>query len=300
MRSIRLPESAGPQPGTVVAGRYRLVRPLSSMLPSDVWVAEHRERKQRVAVELLPSSIANDAELVEGFLNEARSAARVAGESVARVLEYGVDTGGHAFVALDLPEGESLETRLLARHRLGPTELTAIVCDAAGALEQAHGFGVIHGSLRPANLFITMSERQTTKLLFSITRIMTDTVELVRRMTGGSSTASGISSSVSSHNVAYMSPEQVLGDEPLDHRTDLWSLAVIAFECLTGTLPFPGNTVGDRLVRICTAAPLLPSGLAALPPGFDGWFLRGVHKSKTQRFDSAREMADSLAALVMS
>lgn len=298
MRSIHLQVRAAPQAGRVIAERYRLVRPLLGVAPSNVWIAEHRGEARRIALEFLHPSIADDDELLEGFLREARAAARVVGERVAQVLDYGVDVGGHPFVALDLPDGESLETRLSARGRLGAVELTRIIGDAADALEQAHDLGLIHGSLKPANLFIAACDSsEHTKVLFSIARIMTDTLELVRRMTGRASRGG---SPDARSSVAYMSPEQVLGSEELDPHTDLWSLSVIAFECLTGALPFPGDTTGDRLVQICTAPPLLPSSLAQVPPGFEAWFLRGVNKSRKKRFVSAREMADSLRAICLS
>ena len=274
MISIDTQARAALTPGRVVAERYRLVRPLLGMAPSNTWLAEHREQGKRIALEFLPPSVSEDAELLEGFMNEARSAARVVGEGVARVVDFGVEVGGHPYVALDLPDGESLESRLLTRHRLGAPELARIVQDTAEALELAHAIGMIHGSLKPANLFITSSGPEATKLLFSVARIMTDTLELVRRMTGRATRTAAPAGSV-----AYMSPEQILGDEGLDHRTDLWSLAVIAFECLTGALPFLERL---RAIASSRSAPNLRCShrFSLLSPGFEGWFLRGVHKSK--------------------
>lgn len=96
----------------------------------------------------------------------------------------------------------------------------------------------------------------------------------------------------------YMSPEQIRGSRSLDHRTDLWSLAVIAFECLTGELPFRGENVGDVLVQICTCKARVPSALGAVPLGFDEWFLKGINKDPHERCASAREMAASLSAVL--
>jgi eukaryotic-like serine/threonine-protein kinase len=293
MRSIHLQRRALPQPGRVVAERYRLVRPLLGVAPSNLWIAEHREHSRRVALEFLHPSIADDAELLENFLREAGSAARVVGEGVARVLDYGVDAGGHPFVALDLPEGESLVTRLRAHGTLSLAELESVIGDSAEALQQAHELGLVHGNLKPANLFLAACDGQErTKVLFSIARITTDTLELVRQMTGRTSRrVPPEAPSAPYSGVAYMSPEQVLGSDELDFRTDLWSLAVVAFECMTGSLPFPGDTEGERLVQICTAPPLLSAGLARLPADFEGWFLRALDKSRDGRFASAREMA---------
>jgi serine/threonine protein kinase len=299
MRSIHLQRRAPPQPGRIVADRYRLVRPLLGVAPSNLWIAEHREHSRRIALEFLHPSIADDAELLEGFLREARATARVVGEGVARVLDYGVDVGGHPFVALDLPEGESLLTRLRTHGTLSLAELEGVIADSAEALQQAHELGLVHGNLKPANLFLaTCDGQERTKVLFSIARIMTDTLELVRQMTGRASRRVFLESQPEpGSKVAYMSPEQVLGSDPLDFRTDLWSLAVVAFECLTGALPFMGDTEGERLVQICTAPPFLPSALAQVPPDFEEWFLRGVNKSRDGRFASAREMAAAFRAI---
>src|SRR6185436_7073015 len=91
----------------------------------------------------------------------------------------------------------------------------------------------------------------------------------------------------------YQSPEQLLGHELIDERSDLWSLAVIAFEALTGTPAFSGASLGDRLVQICSGEPNLAPPDVALPPGFSAWFQKGVHKRPAERFGSAREMAEA-------
>lgn len=96
----------------------------------------------------------------------------------------------------------------------------------------------------------------------------------------------------------YQSPEQLLGHDAVDERSDLWSLAVIAFEALTGTAAFSGNTTGERLVQICSGEPNAVPADVALPAGFAGWFQKGVHKLPAQRFASARELADALGRLL--
>ena len=92
----------------------------------------------------------------------------------------------------------------------------------------------------------------------------------------------------------YMSPEQVRGSANLDHRTDLWALAIIACECLTGRYPFPGTTIGDLAVQICTEKPEAPSSLGPVPAGFDQWFFKGTSRKPSRRFASAEEMAAAL------
>jgi hypothetical protein len=91
-----------------------------------------------------------------------------------------------------------------------------------------------------------------------------------------------------------MSPEQVRGSIAVDHRTDLWALAIIACECLTGRYPFAGTTIGDLAVQICTEQPRAPSALGPVPAGFDQWFFKGTAKKPGRRFASVEEMAGAL------
>lgn len=255
----------------------------------NVWRARHVSRDLSVAIKFLDPAIAKDDALLEGFFWEVRSAAALSSEHVTKILDCGVERGTPYFV-MELLAGHTLEQRLV-RRTLSLVHLRRILGEASHALEEAHELGVVHRDLKPSNLFLAATGgSEKTKLLFGIAKIMNDTLELVRRMA---------SHPVAPPNtVAYMSPEQILGKSTLDHRTDLWSLAVIAFECVTGRLPFPGATLGERLVRICTAAPVLPSEVCAVPTGFDAWFMRGVNKLPAGRFGSALEMSNALGRVL--
>lgn len=258
--------------------------------PGNVWRAQHVARELPVAIKFLDPAIAEDEALLDGFFWELRAAAALSNEHATKILDCGIEAGTPYYV-MELLEGETLEQRLI-RRTLSTTDLNRIFAEASSALQEAHDLGVIHRDLKPANLFLTPARgRETTKLLFGIAKIMNDTLELVRKMANHAVAPP--------ETVAYMSPEQVLGKSTLDHRSDLWSLAVVAFECMTGRLPFPGLTLGDRLVRICTAAPLLPSEVCAVPTGFDAWFMRGVSKLPGERFGSALEMSEALTRLLV-
>lgn len=119
---------------------------------------------------------------------------------------------------------------------------------------------------------------------------MNDTLELVRTMARRAVAPAAAPT--------YMSPEQVLGTAPLGPACDVWSLAVIAFEAMTGELPFVGATLGERLVQICAGPARVPSALQpALPAGFDAWFARGVEKAPEDRWPSVHAMAEALRRL---
>jgi serine/threonine protein kinase len=287
-------------PELIVARRYRLKEPVDerSWQPGTnpgrgsaaLWRAERIREPGQVALKFLDPTIGEDAELLDGFFCEARAAAAVGNQHVAHILDYGIESGT-PYLVTEWLEGETLEARLRRECTLDPAQLERVFAETAQGLDEAHELGMIHRDLKPANLFLSRgSERETTKLIFGIAKIMNDTLGLVRRLARRASAPPD--------TVAYSSPEQVLGNPSLDQRSDLWSLSVIAFECLTGKLPFSGPTLGDRLVQICTASASPPSRYRAVPPGFDEWFARGVSKAPRERFASALHMADALTAVL--
>jgi serine/threonine protein kinase len=195
---------------------------------------------------------------------------------------------GTPYIVMELLNGESLEARLAERGRLDPFELDKVFSEVARAVNNAHDLGVVHRDLTPSNIFLAREGKdEVTKVLdFGIAKIKLDAP--------GIANASATRSGIFMGTPRYMSPEQVRSTRDVDHCTDLWSLGVVAFECLTGRCPFVGEATGELLVQICTAEPLVPSEVADVPSGFDAWFLKATSKEKSARFTSAREMADAL------
>src|SRR6185295_11400254 len=257
--------------GRVIAERYRLEAPLGRGAMGEIWSAEHVRLKSRVAIKFLDASIADDPEMLERFLREAQSAAAVRSTHVVQIFDCGVE-GRAPYISMELLQGESLDTRLCARGRLTPAELDKIFGEVALAIGNAHNIGVIHRDLKPGNIFLAREgDLEITKVLdFGIAKVMSQTLRLSTGMGTRTGTLLGTPN--------YMSPEQCRGARDLDQSTDLWSLAIIAFECLTGQQPFAGESIGDVVVQICTEAPRLPSSLADVPAGFDEWFLKGASK----------------------
>jgi eukaryotic-like serine/threonine-protein kinase len=297
-------------PELIVARHYRLKEPVNdrsgergtdtARSTASVWRAEHLGEARQVALKFLDPTIGEDAELLDSFFWEARTAAAISNQHVAHILDYGIESGT-PYLVTEWLEGETLEMRLRRQCTLGAAQLDRMFGETAQALDEAHELGVIHRDLKPSNLFLSRgSERETTKVIFGIAKIMNDTLALVRKLARRASTPrdSVPPETIAYQTVAYSSPEQVLGKTTLDKRSDLWSLSVIAFECLTGKLPFSGRTLGDRLVEICTGSASAPSQHCAVPPGFDEWFARGVSKVPRERFASALQMADALTAVL--
>ncbi len=160
------------------------------------------------------------------------------------------------------------------------------------ALAKAHESGIVHRDLKPENVFLVHDDEDHAVIAkvvdFGIAKFIDP------KTSGSSSTRTGAVLGTPQ----FMSPEQARGLRTVDHRTDLWSLGVIVYRALVGSLPFKGEAVGDLLVNICTGDPPVPSSLAPdVPSGFDAWVERALAREPADRFQSAGELSDSLSAL---
>lgn len=286
-------ETETPRAGQLIGERYLLEQPLERGAMGSVWRAEHVRLKAPVAVKFLESALIADTEMRDRFTQEARSAAAVRSANVVQVFDYGTE-GGVPYIAMELLEGENLDTRLGRRGRLEPHELLKIFEEVARALGKAHAMGVVHRDLKPGNIFLAREgAHEITKLVdFGIAKVKADALNLSQIVGTQLGTMLG--------TPQYMSPEQMRGAANVDYRTDLWALAIIACECLTGRYPFSGTTIGDLTVQICTERPLAPSSLGHVPPGFDQWFFKATRKTPQKRFESAEQMAKALSKLFAS
>src|SRR5580704_10752353 len=237
--------------GQIVANKYELVRLLGRGSMGEVWSAHHKALGEQVALKLLtwpPSG--EDAEepsvALERFRFEAQVAARLSRKTrhIARVTDYGEDDG-LPYLVMELLDGEALDAALRTRGPLPPAEASEIVSQIARALGQAHAEGVAHRDLKPANVFVTRDEegRLLVKLLdFGIARTIH-----AHRLRGTFSTAKGFVFGTP----GYMSPEQTRASPKLDHRCDLWALATIAYQMLTGQLPVDGSDTDEIMKNLC-------------------------------------------------
>jgi hypothetical protein len=283
--------SGVPIAGQLIGDRYRLDRPLERGAMGSVWRAEQVRLRAPVAVKFLDPSLIGDKEMHDRFMQEARSAAAVRSAHVVQVFDYGSE-GGVPYIAMELLDGENLDSRLSARGTLTPGELDKLFNELARGISQAHAIGVIHRDLKPGNIFLAREgEHEVTKIVdFGIAKVKASALRLTQGIGTQLGTLLG--------TPQYMSPEQVRGSGSIDHRTDLWALAVIACECLTGRCPFSGATIGDLTVQICTEKPPAPSALGPVPAGFDQWFFKATQKKPNKRFQSVEEMAERLHAVL--
>src|SRR5262249_52350921 len=161
-------------------------------------------------------------------------------------------------------------------------------------LARAHEQGIIHRDLKPENIYLVRSHDDDDE----IAKVLDFGIAKDKGPAGSGS--GGVSSSTKTGAVLgtpfYMSPEQARGLRSVDHRTDVWSLGVIAYKCVTGVLPFEGESVGALLVKICTSPLPVPSQLLpGLPQAFDAWFARALEREPDRRFATALELSDALS-----
>lgn len=251
-----------------------------------VWVADHLALGTQVAVKFIATAYARDVEMVGRFRREASAAAQIKSPHVAQVFDHGVTAEGAPYIVLELMEGETLRSRM---HRLGPlplAEVVRIVAQAAKALGRAHQLGIIHRDIKPDNVFLLDLEGE------SFVKVLD--FGIAKQERGGEL---GMTSTGSMLGTPFfMSPEQLLSSKHVDLRADLWALAVLAYQALTGVLPFTGETLGALSVAVHAGLFAPPSARhPGLPQAVDAWMTRALQRDPAARFGSARELADALA-----
>ncbi len=279
----------GPSMHRLTAGAYvtpsiRLVERLGQGAMGCVWTADHLTLHSRVAVKFLADALAAEPECVERFAREAAAAAQVRSPHVVQVFDYGIGEHGSPYIVMELLEGRDLGAHLRERVCLTLHEVVSIVRQACRALSWAHARGVVHRDVKPENIFLCdqPGDELFVKLLdFGI----------AKARIGRCLTANGVWLG----SPSYMSPEQLEGSDAVDGRSDSWSLAVVAYEALTGKKPFGGESLPEILERIRTATHVPPSVLVpALPRSIDAWFARACAVDPARRFDSVADMSRAL------
>jgi serine/threonine-protein kinase len=255
-----------PVAGALVASRYRLDRLLGEGGMGQVWAATHVVTQRAVALKLLRWSLARDERYRRRFVREARAASRVSHPNVIEIHDILENPGETPTLVMDLLEGESLRDRLRKQGTLSLEETARILRPALAAVATAHQRGVVHRDLKPENIFIARVPEGTRVVVLDFGIAKLTALEGVPAQTATLTTDGSMLGTP-----YYMSPEQVYGED-VDHRTDVWSLGVILYECLTGRRPTEAESLGQilkiithhEIVPIDELAPHLPHGVATL------------------------------------
>jgi eukaryotic-like serine/threonine-protein kinase len=278
----------------LVAGKYEIVGLIGRGGMGSVWEGRHASLGTSVAIKFIDQEYVGSREAQARFAIEARAAAAIQSKYAVQIFDHGTTDSGRPYIVMELLVGEPLDRRLERRGRISLRETARSLGQVCRALQRAHDAGIIHRDLKPENIFMVQSpddDDEIAKVLdFGIAKI---------KAPPGDARVSSVTSSTKTGAVLgtpyYMAPEQVRGLRSIDHRADLWSVGVIVYKCVTGALPFDGESVGDLLVKICTAPLPVPSAIVAgLPAAFDAWFRRALEREPAMRYASASELAEAL------
>ncbi|HTM45122.1 MAG TPA: serine/threonine-protein kinase [Polyangiaceae bacterium] len=280
------------QIGDQIAGRYRLIRPLAAGGMGEVWAARNELTGRDFAIKFLLKEFAHSSEAFERFVREAEIAGKLQHPSVVDVFDIAQTEEGRPFIVMELLAGEDLEAALDRKGTLSPLRMAAILSQVATGLALAHAAGVVHRDLSASNIFLARNSdggEPIPKILdFGVSKRVGPNFD------GQSTTSNGAVLG----NPVYMSPEQAMGAETVDARTDVWALGVVMYQCLTGTVPFRSNNYNALMVDIMTR-PHRP--ILQLMPALDAEIAdiieQCLQKERELRFGSAQELGTRLASI---
>ena len=274
---------------------YEIVSVLGQGGMGTVYLARHTFTGRKAAVKLLHPEFARDPVLVSRLMNEARATAAIGHPNIIDIIDVGqLPDGNIPYLMMEFLPGESLAGRLQRSRPLPIPEAIEIACQTASALAAAHFCEIIHRDLKPDNLFLVpdasiLPLQQRVKVLdFGIAKLQGD-------LTGGAvKTRTGTIMGTPQ----YMSPEQCRGIvQSIDHRTDIYTLAIIVYEMVCGAPPFVSEGVGEMLVMHLTSPPAPPRTLNAdITENLEATILRALAKDPDERFASMDAFQAALRA----
>jgi eukaryotic-like serine/threonine-protein kinase len=286
------PGSTGSSPGSedwsgrVLGGRFELLREIGRGGMGIVYEARHVTLRRAVAVKVLRPEFARSEDALVRFEREARAAAAIGSPHIAEVIDFGRESSGEAWMVMELLDGEDLRARL-KRGAMPEGEVRDLLRDVAAALRDAHAKGIVHRDLKSENVILVRRDgRARAKVVdFGISKVAADPA--VSTMTARD---------VLLGTPHYMAPETADPDITPDHRVDLYALGCIAFEALTGALPFSGRTAVEVLYQHAHAPVPAPSARVRVSPELDRLVRRLLAKRPDQRFPDAAALLAALDA----
>jgi len=283
-------EALNIEPGTLLAGKLRVIRLIGEGGMGAVYEVEHELTKHRRAVKLLHAQFASMPSVVARFLREASAAGRIGSPHIIETFDAGHLASGEPYIVMEYLDGVPVDNLLRRRGALPFHEAAEIIHQACEGIQAAHDAGIIHRDIKPENLFLLRGDKVYVKILdFGISKFDPATLGAVESLTQEGSALG---------TPYYMSPEQVRGDKLIDARTDVYALGVVSYELLTNLKPFDGETLMELSVRIHEGKYALPSQVRRdLPHTVDELLGKALAVNREQRYATAREFSQALRHL---
>jgi serine/threonine protein kinase len=283
--------------GAVIADRYHVIKKLGEGGMGAVYLAEHVKMGRKSAIKVMNPGTSENADAIARFNREASNASRMNHPNICAIYDFGETSEGLIYLAMEFIEGESLTKLIETNGALAPARAASILHQTADALQVAHDYGIVHRDLKPDNIMIARG-RDNSDLVkvvdFGIAKSHDSAAQKV--------TKTGLVVGTPE----YMSPEQLSGDK-LDGRSDIYSLALVGFNMLTGTLPFPSHSAQESMIMRLTDAPKTLSEMrpnvswpAQLQVVMDKALSRDVNARYQKAADFGREFSMAIDAMPSS
>jgi serine/threonine protein kinase len=282
------PEIPEPSPylaGEVVGDRYRLVREIGRGGMGVVWVAHSLVLGVDVALKLIRASAASSA-LSSRMAREAHAAARLGHPALVRVFDFGWTRHGDPYLVMELVQGETLAAQVKREVRIPAIRAVQTLLPIVDGLRMAHDKGIVHRDIKPDNVFLAadaLGRRQPKLLDFGIAKVD-------KQIDGRLTQVGAVLGSPD-----YMSPEQALGLDDIDERTDIWSLCVVLYEVITGTVPFQKPNYNALMHAIINEDPTPSVDCGAGDRSLWQVIDRGLKKQREDRFQTVTDLGEALA-----
>ncbi|HEY7371972.1 MAG TPA: serine/threonine-protein kinase [Polyangia bacterium] len=279
--------------GTVLGDAYEIIRPIGIGGMGSIYEAAQVRTRKRVAIKMMSKELAAHPEALARFRREVKVTTELAHPHIIEVLDFGASPTGEPYLVMEYLDGEDLEQRLERVGRLQPRTAAEIIKQLGSALAVAHAEGIVHRDLKPGNVFLLRvpGDAVFVKVVdFGISKVLkaaTTKLTMARAVVG---------------TPEFMAPEQAAGRvDWVDHRSDQWALACLAWHMLSGRLPFWQPEVADILNQVITGepTPLLPELVGFISPPVDKVLRRALSKRREDRFPTITSFARAFEAAVM-
>ena len=287
--ALRSANAANDLMGTVVADRYHIIKKLGEGGMGQVYLAEHVKMGRKSALKVMNPGMNQDADAIARFNREASNASRLNHPNICAIYDFGETPDGLIYLAMEFIEGQPLTDLIKGAGALAPKRAASIIHQSADALQVAHDAGIVHRDLKPDNIMIAKNRDGT-----DLAKVVDFGIAKAHSSDAQKVTKTGLVVGTPE----YMSPEQLAGDK-LDGRSDIYSLALVAFNCLTGQLPFPADSAQEAMIARLVEQPKTLAEMnpnVAWPAEVQAVMDKALQRDANERYQSAAQFGRELYA----